>query len=195
MEPEIVSRIRAAYKQAIHILCVKDGDDPLTEMIARTIIKIAQTGAVTRRKLRPLRSESLNFGRANIAICASSAAVRNQQPCRCCGGLVQFEQFDFECLVPVAEGLQRIVCRRFDWQGMELRASRSAHPKGARRSMTDASDVSLVGEDARDRVADEPHHVRDHGSQRVTVIGMAGQRLHMGDELAATQAAPQGRSG
>ncbi|MCP3476529.1 hypothetical protein NLM33_40680 [Bradyrhizobium sp. CCGUVB1N3] len=39
----MVSRITAAYKRALHILCVKDGDDPLTEMIARTIIKIAQT--------------------------------------------------------------------------------------------------------------------------------------------------------
>src|SRR3981081_1499310 len=45
--------------------------------------------------------------------------------------------------------------------------------------------VSLVSEDARDGVADERLHVRDHGRQRVTVIGIAGQRLHMGDELAA----------
>jgi hypothetical protein len=28
-------------------------------------------------------------------------------------------------------------------------------------------------------------HVRDHGRQGVTVIWIAGQRLHMGDELAA----------
>ena len=28
----------------MHILCVKDRDDPLTEMIAKKIIKIAQTG-------------------------------------------------------------------------------------------------------------------------------------------------------
>lgn len=45
MEPEMVSGITAAYKQALQILCVKDGDDPLTEMIARKIIKIAQTVA------------------------------------------------------------------------------------------------------------------------------------------------------
>ena len=28
----------------MHTLCVKDRDDPLTEMIAKKIIKIAQTG-------------------------------------------------------------------------------------------------------------------------------------------------------
>src|SRR2546428_10799441 len=45
--------------------------------------------------------------------------------------------------------------------------------------------VSLVGEDTLDGVADERLHVRDHGCQRVAVIWIAGQRLHMGDELAA----------
>jgi hypothetical protein len=36
--------VTGAYEQALHTLCVKDRDDPLTEMIAKTIIKIAQTG-------------------------------------------------------------------------------------------------------------------------------------------------------
>jgi hypothetical protein len=44
MDPEKVSCITAAYEQALHSLCVKDRDDPLTEMVAKTIIKIAQTG-------------------------------------------------------------------------------------------------------------------------------------------------------
>lgn len=44
--PEETSRIIAAYEQALDILCVKDRDDPLTEMIAKKIIKIAQTGVV-----------------------------------------------------------------------------------------------------------------------------------------------------
>jgi hypothetical protein len=44
IEPQEVSQITAAYEQALHILGVKDRDDPLTEMIANTIIKIAQTG-------------------------------------------------------------------------------------------------------------------------------------------------------
>jgi hypothetical protein len=42
MEPEEISRITEAYEQALHTLCVKDRDDPLTETIAKTIIKIAQ---------------------------------------------------------------------------------------------------------------------------------------------------------
>ena len=42
--PEEVSCIIAAYGQTLHTLCVKDRDDPLTEMIAKNIIKIAQTG-------------------------------------------------------------------------------------------------------------------------------------------------------
>jgi len=42
--PEEISRITEAYEQALHTLCVKDRDDPLTEMVAaKTIIKIAQT--------------------------------------------------------------------------------------------------------------------------------------------------------
>jgi hypothetical protein len=45
MEPNEITRISEAYEQALRILCVKDRDDPLTEMIAKAIIKIAQTGA------------------------------------------------------------------------------------------------------------------------------------------------------
>ena len=44
MKPDEISCITAAYGQTLHILCVKDRDDPLTEMIAKTIIKIAQAG-------------------------------------------------------------------------------------------------------------------------------------------------------
>ena len=44
LEADEISRITEAYEQALHTLCVKDRDDPLTEMIAKTIIKIAQTG-------------------------------------------------------------------------------------------------------------------------------------------------------
>ncbi|WGS22212.1 MULTISPECIES: hypothetical protein [unclassified Bradyrhizobium] len=44
IETETISRITAAYERALHTLCVKDRDDPLTEMIAKTIIKVAQTG-------------------------------------------------------------------------------------------------------------------------------------------------------
>lgn len=35
--------------------------------------------------------------------------------------------------------------------------------------------ISRVGEEARDDVAEERLHVPNHGGQRVTVIGIAGQ--------------------
>ena len=44
LEPEEIARITKAYEQALHTLCVKDRDDPLTELIAKNVIKIAQTG-------------------------------------------------------------------------------------------------------------------------------------------------------
>ena len=44
MEPKEGSCIKAAYEQTLQTLCVRDGDDPLTEMIAKTIIRVAQTG-------------------------------------------------------------------------------------------------------------------------------------------------------
>ena len=44
LEPKEVSRITEAYEQRLHTLCVRDRDDPLTEIIAKTIIKIAQSG-------------------------------------------------------------------------------------------------------------------------------------------------------
>ncbi|WGS19551.1 MULTISPECIES: hypothetical protein [unclassified Bradyrhizobium] len=44
MEPKEITRILSAYERALHTLCVRDGDDPLTEIIAKTIIKVAETG-------------------------------------------------------------------------------------------------------------------------------------------------------
>jgi hypothetical protein len=59
--PKEISRIIAAYEQALHILCVKDRDDPLTEMIARTIIKIAQTGVHDAAQLSALAIKELEI--------------------------------------------------------------------------------------------------------------------------------------
>jgi hypothetical protein len=44
MGPKEVNRITEAYERALRVLCVKDRDDPLTEMIAKKIIEVAQTG-------------------------------------------------------------------------------------------------------------------------------------------------------
>ncbi|MGY3031811.1 hypothetical protein ACVIIV_000981 [Bradyrhizobium sp. USDA 4354] len=45
LDPEMVSRITAAYKQALHTLCIEDRDDhdPLADVVARKVIEIAQS--------------------------------------------------------------------------------------------------------------------------------------------------------
>ena len=60
LEPERISRITEAYEQALHTLCVKDRDDPLTEMIAKTIINIAQTGVHDPAQLSALAIKQLS---------------------------------------------------------------------------------------------------------------------------------------
>ncbi|QOG23173.1 hypothetical protein [Bradyrhizobium sp. SEMIA] len=60
IEPEMVSRITAAYGQALHTLCVKDRDDPLAEMIAKKIIKIAQSGVHEPAKISALAIKELD---------------------------------------------------------------------------------------------------------------------------------------
>ena len=58
-EPKEVKSIIEAYEQALHTLCVKDRDDPLTEMIAKKIIKIAQTGVHDAAQLSALAIKEL----------------------------------------------------------------------------------------------------------------------------------------
>jgi hypothetical protein len=38
LEPKEIACITKAYEQALQTLCVKDRDDPLTELIAKNII-------------------------------------------------------------------------------------------------------------------------------------------------------------
>lgn len=42
--PEEIARLTTAYEQALRTIGVKDRGDPLTELIARKIIEIGQTG-------------------------------------------------------------------------------------------------------------------------------------------------------
>ena len=44
MGPEEISRLEAAYEQTLRAIGLKDRNDPITEMIAKKIIEIAQTG-------------------------------------------------------------------------------------------------------------------------------------------------------
>ena len=61
LEPEEIARITEAYEKALHTLSVKDRDDPLTEMIAKTIIKIAQAGVNDAAQLSVLAIAELRF--------------------------------------------------------------------------------------------------------------------------------------
>jgi hypothetical protein len=58
LEPEEIARITEAYEQT---LCVKDRDNPLTEMIAKKIIKIAQTGVYDAAQLSALAIAELGI--------------------------------------------------------------------------------------------------------------------------------------
>ena len=52
--------------------------------------------------------------------------------------------------------------------------------------------IAAVGDDARKACADLGFDFRDHGSERVAVVGIAGQRLGVGDELTALGAIERG---
>ncbi len=45
--------------------------------------------------------------------------------------------------------------------------------------------ISGIGESPLDGVADHVLHGRNDGAERMVVVGIAGERRHMGDELAA----------
>ena len=61
LKPEEISRLEAAYERALRTLCVKDRDDPLTEMIAKQIIKIAQAGVHDAAQLSALAVAELRI--------------------------------------------------------------------------------------------------------------------------------------
>jgi hypothetical protein len=44
MGPEEIRRLEAAYEQTLRTIGLKDRNDPITEMIAKKVIEIAQTG-------------------------------------------------------------------------------------------------------------------------------------------------------
>jgi hypothetical protein len=60
VRPDQVRCIVEAYEKALHVLCVEDRDDPLTEMVAKRIIKIAQTGLHDAAQLSALAVKDLS---------------------------------------------------------------------------------------------------------------------------------------
>jgi hypothetical protein len=65
MGPDEIRCLTTAYEQTLSTLCVKDRNDPLTELIAKKIIKIAQTGVkdpaeICERAIRELGVPNVN---------------------------------------------------------------------------------------------------------------------------------------
>ena len=61
MGPEEISRLAAAYEQTLLALRLTDRNDPLTEMIAKKIIEIAQTGVKEPARISALAIEQLGI--------------------------------------------------------------------------------------------------------------------------------------
>jgi hypothetical protein len=54
MGPEEISRLTAAYEQALRGIGLVDRDDPLSEMVAKKVIQIAQSGVRDRKDIAAL---------------------------------------------------------------------------------------------------------------------------------------------
>jgi hypothetical protein len=63
MGPKEAACITKAYEQTLHTLCVKDRNDPLTEMIAKTVLSIAQTGLKEPAQISALAIKELEMRR------------------------------------------------------------------------------------------------------------------------------------
>jgi hypothetical protein len=59
-EPEAVIAMSAAYEDALRVLKLADPADPITELVARKIIEVAQTGESNRTRLRDKALAELN---------------------------------------------------------------------------------------------------------------------------------------
>ena len=61
-EPEAIERMSAAYEHALKVLGLADRNDPLTELIARKIIAIAETGETDPDRLCTRALDALGKG-------------------------------------------------------------------------------------------------------------------------------------
>jgi len=57
--PEEIGRLVAAYEQTLNALGLKDRNDPITQLVARRIIEIAQTGVREPRQLASMAIKEL----------------------------------------------------------------------------------------------------------------------------------------
>jgi hypothetical protein len=68
MKPEKVDRVVAASQLVLVMLCVKDWDDPVSEVIARKVVAIEDTGIYEPTKIAALVMKELVQGSASAPI-------------------------------------------------------------------------------------------------------------------------------
>jgi hypothetical protein len=139
LEPQEISRITEAYEQALHTICVKDRDDPLTEMIAKQIIKIAQAGVHERRSFRLWRSQNYASGKA-----ASVGGLPGPRP----------RSTNMTPHIP-----QEFSTRLIDWSPFVIMGN-TMPPRDPDEDEADEDEEEEEGEGEEDR-ADEPPVVRE----------------------------------
>jgi hypothetical protein len=61
-DPEDISRMTTAYKECLRVLKLVNGADPITELLAKHIIEVAQTGERDASRIRELTLERLRAG-------------------------------------------------------------------------------------------------------------------------------------
>jgi hypothetical protein len=61
LEPEQIARLSEAYEQTLRTLCLVDRNDPLTELIAKKIIEIGQTGVKEPTQISELAIKDLGI--------------------------------------------------------------------------------------------------------------------------------------
>ncbi|MCK1605447.1 hypothetical protein IVB02_29630 [Bradyrhizobium sp. 166] len=62
--PDEIARLSTAYEQALHAIGVEDRSDPLTELIAKKIIEIGQTGLKDPAQICSRAVEALDLPKA-----------------------------------------------------------------------------------------------------------------------------------
>ncbi len=61
--PEEIERLNSAYGRALRSLCLVDRNDPIAEIVAKTIIEIGATGVRDPAEIAKLAVEQLGIGR------------------------------------------------------------------------------------------------------------------------------------
>ena len=59
--PEDIGRLVAAYENCLRVLNLSDRSDPITELIAKKVIEVAQTGMRDPARIRQLALEEIGM--------------------------------------------------------------------------------------------------------------------------------------